>query len=110
MEDLSYLAIDQLICQPMIPIHRDEALEEAEALMRDSTFQPKPRMTDKIGIKCPQCGAFIPIDINTLVKSDYIVCEGCGIRLDFNHKSQAAIEALKKVEEAQKRVEEESKR
>ena len=55
------------------------------------------------GIECPNCKGFIPISMMQIITASSIFCPACGLRLDLdNAKSQKAIEALKRLEEAQR--------
>ena len=54
------------------------------------------------GMKCPQCGGFIPTTIMQIITTQAIVCPHCHLRLNIDRmKSSKAIEALKKVQAAQ---------
>ncbi|WP_298616689.1 hypothetical protein [uncultured Odoribacter sp.] len=66
--------------------------------------------TEKMnGMECPGCAGFIPIDIRQLLYEGAIVCPHCNLRLTVNRpQSQAALKALKKVDEAVKCVEKSS--
>lgn len=64
----------------------------------------------KTGLKCPQCGAFIETTILQLLTSQALVCPACRLRLNIDRmKSRQAFEALRKVQAAQKNLEEKSK-
>ena len=59
------------------------------------------------GIRCPHCGNFIPTSIQQILFSGVLFCPTCGLKLNIDkRKSDKALEILKKVDEAQKRVEE----
>lgn len=61
------------------------------------------------GIKCPQCGILIPVSIQQILSAASIYCPQCGLRLDINRqKSARAIDALRKVEDAQRNLNEKS--
>lgn len=62
------------------------------------------------GMKCPVCEQFIPISAVEIMAAMAIMCPHCGLRLSINRQeSSRAIEALKKVDAAQRRVDESSK-
>lgn len=62
------------------------------------------------GMECPVCVGFIPVDIEQLLYDGVIACPNCGLRLTVNRQqSQAAMNALKKVDDAVKRVDSTSK-
>ena len=54
------------------------------------------------GIYCPVCKGFIPVTIQQLMSGDEILCPDCGwsIPTDRGQQPAAALEALRKVEEA----------
>lgn len=61
------------------------------------------------GLQCPRCNSFIPVSIHELLVSNHIKCPICGLRLDINRqKSDKALKALAKVEQAQRQVDEKS--
>lgn len=69
---------------------------------RNTTAQQQKRIS---GMSCPVCNGFIPISMYQILESS-IFCPSCGLRLDINkNASSKAIEALKKVEKAQKEAE-----
>ena len=51
------------------------------------------------GLYCPVCEGFIPVTIQQLLFGDEILCPDCGYSYKKGH-SEAALEALRKVEEA----------
>lgn len=58
------------------------------------------------GMKCPQCGEFIPTTIQHIITSSALVCPHCHLRLNIDRtKSGKAIDALRKVQEAQDNLE-----
>lgn len=64
----------------------------------------------KTGLKCPQCGTFIETSIFQLLTEQGLTCPACRLRLNIDHiKSQPAMDALRKVQQAQKNLEEKSK-
>lgn len=64
----------------------------------------------KTGLKCPQCGIFIETSIFQLLTEQGLTCPACHLRLNIDHiKSQQAMDALRKVQQAQKNLEEKSK-
>ncbi len=68
--------------------------------------QPQQRT----GLACPQCGEFIETTILQLLTSHALVCPKCRLRLNIDkQKSKQAFNALRKVEAAQRNVEEKSK-
>ena len=63
------------------------------------------------GMTCPKCGRFIPTSINELISAQCLWCPHCGLKLTIDRgRSQKAIDALKKVEEAQHNVTKTSQR
>jgi len=62
------------------------------------------------GIRCPHCGNFIPTSIQQILFSGCLFCPTCGLKLNIDkRKSDKALKTLQKVDEAQKRVEDEYK-
>lgn len=62
------------------------------------------------GMKCPQCGFFIPTTIAELLTASCLRCPHCLLQLNINRQNSAqAMKALAKVDEAQRRVESTSK-
>jgi len=48
------------------------------------------------------CGGFIPVSMQQIITDSAIICPHCGLRLTINRQqSSTAIEALKKVQQAQ---------
>lgn len=61
------------------------------------------------GLKCPQCGTFIETSIFQLLTTNALVCPSCHLRLKIDRmKSRQAFDALRKVQMAQKNLEEKS--
>ena len=57
------------------------------------------------GFKCPGCGVRIKITIYDIIKGDAIVCKECGLIIPIEKtNSHNAIDALRKVKEAQENV------
>ena len=53
------------------------------------------------GICCPVCKGFIPVELQQLLFGDEILCPDCGYSFSIKKgQSEAALEALRKVEEA----------
>ena len=52
------------------------------------------------GIYCPVCKGFIPVELRQLLFGDEILCPDCGYSITYRRQSAAALEALRKVEEA----------
>ena len=53
------------------------------------------------GIYCPVCNGFIPVELQQLLSGDEILCPDCGWSIPTDRgQSAAALEALRKVEEA----------
>jgi len=74
---------------------------------RHQAYSQQPQWMS--GMKCPNCDGFIPISMYQILAGSSVFCPRCGLRLDINTKDSArAIEALRKVEKAQRRVEETS--
>ena len=62
------------------------------------------------GISCPQCGNFIPTSVTELLSASYLQCPHCQLQLNIDRKrSIHALQALEKVEEARRDVEQKSK-
>lgn len=58
------------------------------------------------GLNCPRCHTFIPTSIPELLRSMALVCPCCQLRLSIDpQKSQTALQALCKIQAAQKRLE-----
>lgn len=54
------------------------------------------------GLPCPVCQGFIPTSMQQIITDSAIICPHCGLRLTINRQlSRPAIEALKKVQQAQ---------
>lgn len=73
--------------------------------METNTPQMKP-----ISIKCPKCGADIFIgSIDSLLSNSFFICSKCSLKLSLDKsKSAQALQALQKVNDAQKKVEQTS--
>ncbi len=62
------------------------------------------------GLKCPQCSQFIPTSISELLSAPALRCPYCGLELTINrNESQKAMEILKEVDDASKKLEKASK-
>jgi DNA-directed RNA polymerase subunit RPC12/RpoP len=62
------------------------------------------------GLKCPQCGQFIPTTISELLNASALVCPHCGLKLSINREeSKQAMDILKEVDSASKNLEKASK-
>ena len=62
------------------------------------------------GMKCPQCGQFIPTSITELLSTKALHCPYCGLVLTINREeSKQAMEILKEVDNASKNLEKASK-
>jgi len=62
------------------------------------------------GLKCPQCGQFIPTTISELLSAQSLHCPYCGLELTINRQeSKQAMEILKEVDTASKNLEKASK-
>jgi len=69
--------------------------------------QPQQRIS---GMPCPECNGFIPISMYQLLSLNSIFCPNCGLRLEINKTaSSKALDALKKVDAAEKEVKARSK-
>ena len=69
-------------------------------------MQQQQRVT---GIPCPHCGNPIPTSIQQILYDNCLFCPTCGLKLNIGkNKSDKALKILAKVDEAQRRVEEES--
>lgn len=63
----------------------------------------------RVGLKCPQCGEFINTSIFELITSRGLQCPSCHLQLTIDRtKSKPAIEALRKVKQAQDNLEKNS--
>lgn len=62
---------------------------------------------DKVGgFNCPVCGSFIPTSMEELITRASLICPICNLELSIDKKSsEKAMEAMNKVMEAQKNVE-----
>ncbi len=59
------------------------------------------------GIKCPNCGAHIPVTIQDIITKDSITCPNCKLCLPIDKtKNNNAIDALRKVKEAEEKLKE----
>lgn len=59
------------------------------------------------GMNCPVCRMFVPISISQLLYDGGIMCPHCGLMMTINKsQSKQALDALKKVEGATKKVRE----
>ena len=70
----------------------------------------KTQQMQPITIKCPNCGNDILIgSIESLLSNNFFFCGRCHLKLELNKaKSQKALDALKKVSNAQQKVEQAS--
>lgn len=68
----------------------------------------KPGAAQRVsGMNCPVCQMFIPISIPQLLYEGGIMCPHCGLMMTINKsQSKQALDALKKVEDATKKVKE----
>lgn len=80
--------------------------------MEDKFFEISDEMLREVigggdgapGFTCPQCKRPVPVSVDKLASGGMIVCPGCGLCLGIEKsKSAKAVEALKKVEAAQKK-------
>jgi len=74
----------------------------------------KPRMQEHQqrtpGIPCPKCGNLIPTSIQQILYSKNLFCPVCGLSINIDkRKSDKALKALAKVDEAERKVEDTSK-
>lgn len=77
------------------------------------TIPTRPRMQQQLqqmpGIQCPHCGNFIPTSIQQILYDSCLFCPTCGLKVNIDKKkADKALKILAKVDEAQRRVEEES--
>lgn len=72
--------------------------------------QPQMQQQQSVpGIRCPNCSNMIPISIQQILYSKCLFCPTCGLKLNIDkRKAEYAQKILAKVDEAQRRVEEES--
>lgn len=62
------------------------------------------------GLKCPQCGQFIPTSISELLSANALKCPYCRLELTINRaESKHAMEILKEVDDASKKLDKASK-
>lgn len=81
--------------------------KEEQTMNHDIQAQQNDRQ--QAGMKCPQCGSFIPISIFQLLTTNALVCPSCHLRLVIDRmKSRPAFEALRKVQAAQDNLEKKS--
>lgn len=72
----------------------------------EGTTHGVPNSNTVPGIKCPQCGGFIPTTIMQIITGNPIVCPHCHLKIIIERgKTSNAIEALKKVQAAQEKLE-----
>ena len=58
------------------------------------------------GMSCPNCKNLIPITMHQLLEAKSIFCPICGLKLSMDKKpSDKAKDVLRKIEEAQKKLE-----
>lgn len=63
----------------------------------------------KVGLPCPRCGGFIPTTIFQLLTSRVLFCPHCRLELRIDPaKSRLALDVLRKVQCAQKNLDERS--
>ncbi|MDR1370675.1 MAG: hypothetical protein LBJ72_11225 [Dysgonamonadaceae bacterium] len=66
--------------------------------MNDQTQRPS-------GFNCPVCAGFIPVSMQQLLVMERFICPHCTLEIRLNRAdSQKAIDALQKVQEAEKAV------
>lgn len=78
-------------------------------MMQRSTAAPSVQPTGQRanGMNCPVCRMFIPISISHLLYDGGITCPHCGLMMTVNRsQSKQALDALKKVEDATRKVRE----
>lgn len=76
-------------------------------MMKPNNIYP-PQQTP--GMNCPRCRNFISTSIDELLSADYLRCPTCNLQLNIDrNNSQKALNTLRKVGEAQKLVEKNSK-
>lgn len=78
-------------------------------MIQKSTLTPseQPAGQQISGMKCPVCEMFIPVSISQLLYDGGIMCPYCGLMMTINKpQSKRALEALRKVEDATKKVKE----
>jgi uncharacterized paraquat-inducible protein A len=67
-------------------------------------FNNQPQQSQP-GLKCPQCGTFIPTTITELLTARALRCPQCQLELTINRaESKQAMDILKNVDEAQKNL------
>lgn len=72
-----------------------------------SNFSSTPQAT---GLACPECKMFIPLTVTGLLVASGFQCPHCGLMITIDRqKSSRAMAALKKVAEAQRKVEKASR-
>lgn len=77
-------------------------------MQRPTTAPAEPQSVQRVsGMDCPVCRKFIPISIPQLLYDGGIMCPHCGLMMTINKSlSRKALEALKKVEDATKKLRE----
>lgn len=75
----------------------------------DTAIRPKTPLHGRrqrvSGMNCPVCEGFIPISIPQLLFDGGISCPHCGLLMTINRRqSTAAMDALKKVNDAMRKV------
>lgn len=78
-------------------------------MMQKPTLAPstQPVRQQASGMKCPVCEMFIPISIPQLLCDGEIMCPHCGLTMTINkQQSRQALEALRKVDDATRKVRE----
>lgn len=81
-------------------------IELDECILESAAGGQEPVPGQLPGLKCPQCGGFIETTIQIIINSTQLVCPHCGLRLNISRtSSKKAIDALKKVQEAQANIE-----
>lgn len=57
------------------------------------------------GFACPVCSGFVPVSVQLLLATEKFICPHCALEIRLNKaSSQKALDALKKVQEAEKAV------
>ena len=74
---------------------------------QDAASGQEPPITSQVpGMPCPVCKGFIPTTIQYIISHDSLSCPHCGLVITIDKtKSHKAIEAFRKVQEAQENIE-----
>lgn len=84
-------------------------IRKEETAMSSNVPSQQENGQQQVGLKCPQCGAFIETSIFQLLTANALVCHSCHLRLNIDRmKSRPAFDALRKAQAAQDNLEKKS--